>query len=186
MVFLKVISISSLGWFSFLSRISSYTSLYFDQLLLLLLYIFLLILFLLYAYYLMFCYSSSIMLLIFNRISGHIPLKITSIENGTVLKTFKHLLHQNKQVDFIELFHEKLLVKQENENQLFLTFINGTVSVWSFCGELVTQFEDHQLWHPDCYTNNTYITKDQDLIISYCKADSDDQWMEGNGNAWLN
>ena len=138
MVFLKVISISSLGWFSFLSRISSYTSLYFDQLLLLLLYIFLLILFLLYAYYLMFCYSSSIMLLIFNRISGHIPLKITSIENGTVLKTFKHLLHQNKQVDFIELFHEKLLVKQENENQLFLTFINGTVSVWSFCGELVT------------------------------------------------
>ncbi|KAL5143935.1 hypothetical protein HKD37_09G026756 [Glycine soja] len=161
-------------------EISSYTSLYFDQLLLLLLYIFLLILFLLYAYYLMFCYSSSIMLLIFNRISGHIPLKITSIENGTVLKTFKHLLHQNKQVDFIELFHEKLLVKQENENQLFLTFINGTVSVWSFCGELVTQFEDHQLWHPDCYTNNTYITKDQDLIISYCKADSDDQWMEGN------
>lgn len=68
------------------------------------------------------------------------------------------------------------------ENQLFLTFRNRTVSVWNFRGELVTSFEDHQLWHPDCNTNNIYITSDQDLIISYCKADSDDQWMEGNGN----
>ena len=56
------------------------------------------------------------MLLIFSRASGHIPLKILSIEDGTVLKTFKHLLHRNKKVDFIEQFNEKLLVKQENEN----------------------------------------------------------------------
>jgi hypothetical protein len=68
------------------------------------------------------------------------------------------------------------------ENQLFLTFRNRTVAVWNFRGELVTSFEDHLLWHPDCNTNNIYITSDQDLIISYCKADSDDQWMEGNGN----
>lgn len=59
------------------------------------------------------------------------------------------------------------------ENQLFLTFRNRTVSVWNFKGELVTSFEDHLLWHPDCNTNNIYITSDQDLIISYCKADSD-------------
>jgi len=68
------------------------------------------------------------------------------------------------------------------ENQLFLTFRNRTVSVWNFHGELVTSFEDHQLWHPDCNTNNIYITSDQDLIMSYCKADSDDQWIEGTGN----
>ncbi|KAJ0981091.1 hypothetical protein J5N97_009346 [Dioscorea zingiberensis] len=122
--------------------------------------------------------------------------KILSIEDGTVLKSFNHLLHRNKK------FNEKLLVKQENENlqildvrnseltevsrtefmtpsafiflyenHLFLTFRNRTVAVWNFRGELVTSFEDHLLWHPDCNTNNTYITSDQDLIISYCKAE---------------
>lgn len=46
--------------------------------------------------------SPGIMLLIFNRASGHIPLKIISIEDGTVLKAFNHLLHRNKKVDFID------------------------------------------------------------------------------------
>lgn len=192
----------------------------------------------------LFCYflnfrSPGIMLLIFNKASSHVPLKILSIEDGTVLKSFHHLLHRNKKVDFIEQFNEKLLVKQENENlqildvdvfintspcliflvtcsfwlainiqvrnfeltevsktefmtpsafiflyenQLFLTFRNRTVAVWNFRGELVTSFEDHLLWHPDCNTNNIYITSDQDLIISYCKADSNDPLSEGNGS----
>ncbi|XWS22041.1 hypothetical protein CRYUN_Cryun29cG0000900 [Craigia yunnanensis] len=60
--------------------------------------------------------SPGIMLLIFSRASGHIPFKILFIEDGTVLKSFKHLLHRNKKVDFIEQFTEKLLVKHENEN----------------------------------------------------------------------
>lgn len=146
--------------------------------------------------------SPGIMLLIFHRTPGYVPLKILSIEDGTVLKSFNHLLHRNKKVDFIEQFNEKLLVKQENENlqildvrnseltevsrtefmtpsafiflyenHLFLTFRNRTVAVWNFRGELVTSFEDHLLWHPDCNTNNIYITSDQDLIISYCKAE---------------
>lgn len=68
------------------------------------------------------------------------------------------------------------------ENQLFLTFRNRTVAVWNFRGELVTSFEDHLLWHPDCNTNNIYITSDQDLIISYCKAESDDPLSEASGN----
>lgn len=145
--------------------------------------------------------SPGIMLLIYERCASHVPLKILSIEDGTVLKDFKHLLHRNKKVDFIEQFNEKLLVKQDNENlqildvrnsqltevsrtefmtpsafiflyenQLFLTFRNRTVVVWNFRGELVTSFEDHLLWHPDCNTNNIYITSDQDLIISYCKS----------------
>ncbi|XP_062092273.1 uncharacterized protein LOC133798098 isoform X2 [Humulus lupulus] len=157
--------------------------------------------------------SPGIMLLILTKASGHVPLKILSIEDGTVLKSFNHLLHRNKKVDFIEQFNEKLLVKQENENlqildvrnfeltevsrtefmtpsafiflyenQLFLTFRNRTVAVWNFRGELVTSFEDHLLWHPDCNTNNIYITSDQDLIISYCKADSDDPLSEGSGS----
>lgn len=60
--------------------------------------------------------SPGVMLLIFKRASGHVPLKILSIEDGTVLRNFNHLLHRNQKVDFIEQFNEKLLVKQENEN----------------------------------------------------------------------
>ncbi|XP_042470149.1 uncharacterized protein LOC122052611 isoform X1 [Zingiber officinale] len=146
--------------------------------------------------------SPGIMLLIYQRTVSHVPLTILSIEDGKVLKSFNHLLHRNKKVDFIEQFNEKLLVKQENENlqildvrntdlievsknefmtpsafiflyenHLFLTFRDRTVSVWNFRGELVTSFEDHQLWHLDCNTNNIYITSDQNLIISYCKAE---------------
>ncbi|XP_071722074.1 uncharacterized protein [Rutidosis leptorrhynchoides] len=150
--------------------------------------------------------SPGIMLLIFSRGQSHVPLKILSIEDGTVLKDFNHLLHRNKKVDFIEQFNEKLLVKQDNENlqildvrnaevkevgstefmtpsafiflyenQLFLTFRNQTVSVWNFRGELVTSFEDHVLSHPDFSTNNIYITSDQDFIVSFCKADNDQE-----------
>lgn len=150
--------------------------------------------------------SPGIMLLIYNRLPGHVVLKILSIEDGKVLTTFKHLLHRNKKIDFIEQFNEKLLVKQENENlqildvrngnltevsrtdfmtpsafiflyenQLFLTFRNRLVTVWNFRGELVTRFEDHVLWHPDCNTNNIYITSQQDLIISYCKKDENNE-----------
>jgi hypothetical protein len=56
------------------------------------------------------------MLLIYARTSSSVPLKILSIDDGTVLKSFSHLLHRNKKVDFIEQFNEKLLVKQEGEN----------------------------------------------------------------------
>eukprot|EP00894_Picocystis_sp_ML_P002756 jgi/Pico_ML_1/53273/g3845.t1 len=145
--------------------------------------------------------SPGIMLLIFERMANHVPLKILSIEDGTELKAFNHLLHRNKKIDFIEQFNEKLLVKQENENlqildvlsgkvtevnrtefmtpsafiflyenQLFLTFRESTVGVWNFKGELVTSFEDHLLWHPDCNTNNIYINTGQDMIISYCRS----------------
>nr|ACG41087.1 hypothetical protein [Zea mays] len=158
--------------------------------------------------------SPGIMLLIYTRTNSSVPLKILSIEDGTVLKSFSHLLHRNKKVDFIEQFNEKLLVKQEGENlqildvrnfqltevsrtefmtpsafiflyelQLFLTFRNRSVAVWNFRGELVTSFEDHLLWHPDCNTNNIYITSDQDLIISYCKADSTDSSSEENAGS---
>ncbi|KAL9342217.1 hypothetical protein Peur_065542 [Populus x canadensis] len=60
--------------------------------------------------------SPGIMLLILTKSGGCVPLEILSIEDGNVLKSFNHLLHRNKKVDFIEHFNEKLLVKQENEN----------------------------------------------------------------------
>lgn len=67
------------------------------------------------------------------------------------------------------------------ENQLFLTFRNQTVSVWNFRGEVVTSFEDHVLSQPDCNTNNIYITSDQDLIVSFCKANNNEQVTDRQG-----
>lgn len=55
------------------------------------------------------------------------------------------------------------------EYRLFLTFREGKIAVWNFRGELVSTFDDHELWHKNCNTNNIYITNKQDLIISYCK-----------------
>ena len=59
------------------------------------------------------------------------------------------------------------------ENQVFLTFRRRQVSVWNFDGELVTNFEDHTLWHSDSNTSSMYITQHQDLIMSYCQQDSE-------------
>lgn len=89
-----------------------------------------------------FCYSPGIMLLIFAKASSHVPLKILSIEDGTVLKSFNHLLHRNKKVDFIEQFNEKLLVKQENENLQILdvSILPHILLCHSFINCLITYF----------------------------------------------
>nr|CAD1827369.1 unnamed protein product [Ananas comosus var. bracteatus] len=51
-----------------------------------------------------------------NNWAGYVPLEMLSVEDGTLLKSFKTQSYRNKQVSFMELFGEKLLVKQENEN----------------------------------------------------------------------
>ena len=71
--------------------------------------------------------SPGIMLLIYNRQSSSIPLRILSIEDGTVLKSFTHMLHRGKGVDFIEQFNEKLLIKQQDENLRIVDVQDGTV-----------------------------------------------------------
>ncbi|CAM8970727.1 unnamed protein product [Rhodiola kirilowii] len=150
--------------------------------------------------------SPGIVLVIFNRASSHVPLKMLSVEDGTVLKSFKLQLHCNKKVQLIEQFNEKLFVKQENEklqilnvhnmkltevslnefttlsgyiclfkSQLFLTFRNGSIAVWNFRGELVTSIEGPLLLKSDRKTNNIHVSNAEDLIISYCKADAEDQ-----------
>lgn len=68
------------------------------------------------------------MLLIYTRTSSYVPLKILSIEDGTLLKSFNHLLHRNKKVDFIEQFNEKLLVKQDGENLQILDVLPTPLS----------------------------------------------------------
>lgn len=106
------------------------------------------------------------MLLILNKASGHVPLKILSIEDGTVLKSFNHPLHRNKKVDFIEQFNEKLLVKQENENLQILdvrvVFVNLLsvlevfilVPPWYLTGDLAGS----QLWVDRSQQDRVYDT----------------------------
>ncbi|KAK1399721.1 WD40/YVTN repeat-like-containing domain containing protein [Heracleum sosnowskyi] len=60
--------------------------------------------------------SPGLMLLIYTIAGSHVPLKILSIADGSVVKSFNHLLHRRRKVIILELFNEKLLVKQENEN----------------------------------------------------------------------
>lgn len=53
-------------------------------------------------FFLCFFASPGIMLLMFDRAQSYVPLKILSREDGSVLKSFNHLLHRNKKVDFID------------------------------------------------------------------------------------
>ncbi|GLJ54462.1 hypothetical protein SUGI_1169690 [Cryptomeria japonica] len=61
--------------------------------------------------------ASGLMLLISKRSAcgSILPLKILSIQDGKILKSFHHELLPNKKVNFVELFYDKILVKQENE-----------------------------------------------------------------------
>ncbi|KAL0316984.1 UNVERIFIED_CONTAM: hypothetical protein Sangu_2112700 [Sesamum angustifolium] len=112
--------------------------------------------------------SPGIMLLIFTKTQGGVPLKILSIEDGTVLKSFSHLLHRNKKVDFIEQFNEKLLVKQENENLQIVDVRNTEIT---------------EVSRTEFMTPSAFIFLDQDLIISYCKADTDEPLSDGNAGS---
>jgi WD40 repeat protein len=131
-----------------------------------------------------------------------IPLFIRSIETGEILKKFSHILKVKKidfieqfnEKLLIKQEHEDLQIIDVRsgdvirvpeqrfqtpsafiflyENQLFLTFRENTVTVWNLSGDKITSFEDHELWHPDCNTNNIYITAKQDIIVSFCRDKS--------------
>ncbi|XP_074362923.1 uncharacterized protein LOC141703251 [Apium graveolens] len=68
--------------------------------------------------------SRGLMMLIYTNAGRHAPLKFHSIEDGCVLKSFSYPLHHTR-VNFIELFHEKVLVKQENENLQILDVLTS-------------------------------------------------------------
>ena len=129
--------------------------------------------------------------------SCYLPFKLINVKNGKIIKDFRLLLKPNKKLELVEQFDEKILVKQEHEklimydvrndtqimvdfrtpsafiflyeHKLFLTFIGRQINVWNFKGEKVVEFEDHELYAPDCNTNNLYITIRQDTLISVCR-----------------
>lgn len=69
--------------------------------------------------------SPGIMLLVFDRMDWYVPIRILNVENGELLKEIKHMLHRKRKLEFIEQFHQKLLVKQENENLQIVDVCTG-------------------------------------------------------------
>ena len=60
------------------------------------------------------------------RYDDYVPLKIVCIDTGETLKAFHHGLVEGKDIDFIEQFNEKLLVKQKGENLRIVDVKVGT------------------------------------------------------------
>lgn len=71
--------------------------------------------------------SPGIMLVIFNKSDDEasIPLQIRNIETGEILKDFDHKLTPRKEIEFIEQFNEKLLVKQHDGPLLIMDVRTG-------------------------------------------------------------
>ncbi|RLN31238.1 hypothetical protein C2845_PM05G17150 [Panicum miliaceum] len=93
------------------------------------------------------------MLVIYDRTPSYVSLKILSIVDGKPIKSFKHLLHPNKKVDFIDHFNEKLLVKQECENSQIL-------GVWN--SELI-EINDTKLVNPQALV----VLHERNLILIF-------------------
>eukprot|EP00030_Apusomonadida_sp_AF-17_P000937 a1775_66.p2 GENE.a1775_66~~a1775_66.p2 ORF type:complete len:451 (+),score=217.77 a1775_66:31-1353(+) len=144
--------------------------------------------------------SPGIMLVIHNMTKNHsfIPLRILSIETGEVLKSFSHMIHRSKRVEFIEQFNEKLLIKQEAENlqivdvetsrhievpqTQFATpsafiFLYDSQKFLTFRGQAVDVWDfkgervssfSDSQLGVENNTNSIFITSQQDIILSYC------------------
>lgn len=69
--------------------------------------------------------SPGIMLLIFHRQDSHVPIRVINVETGELLKEIKHMMQRKRKVDFIEQFHDKLLVKREMENLQIIDVCTG-------------------------------------------------------------
>ena len=75
-----------------------------------------------------------------SRAGAYVPLKLLSIEDGRVLRSLNHLLHRTKKIDFIEIFNEKLLVKQVRRVELVLVVSRSGFRVGAhFCVKAVAR-----------------------------------------------
>lgn len=147
--------------------------------------------------------SPGIMLLIHERQESHVPIRIHDVETGEKLKEVNHLVHRRRKIDFIEQFHEKLLVKQEHENLQIVDVCTGeqievershllTPNAFIFLYEselfLTIQQRLVNVWNfrgervtdfedhvlYRCDPNNScYITQRQDIIVSYCQQEGE-------------
>ena len=109
--------------------------------------------------------SPGIMLVIFNKSDDQrrIPLQIRNIETGEILKEFEHELNPHKEIEFIEQFNEKLLVKQQDGPlQIMDVLRDGCVSSSSAKRENLNRlmFSCYHLNHKSVTCiNHIYITR---------------------------
>ena len=124
--------------------------------------------------------SPGVMLLVsnYNKSQTHLALKLLAIEDGTTLRSLKQPMKRDREIEVIEQFNEKLLLKQQGsplliidlltsrvvklkdfrvrptgfiflyENHTFLSLKDTTITMWNFQGEKLASFEDHKLCLP--------------------------------------
>eukprot|EP00871_Galdieria_phlegrea_P000886 jgi/Galph1/1799/GphlegSOOS_G474.1 len=73
--------------------------------------------------------SPGMIMLIYMRVGGHLPIKILDVESTKCLKESHIPLYRNKKIEFIEQFGHKLLLKQENEPLHIMDIRSGLINI---------------------------------------------------------
>jgi WD40 repeat protein len=138
--------------------------------------------------------SPNIMLIIYATCNKHVPLDVLDIGTGACRKRLRHPLHPSAQIEFIEMFNEKLLLKQVNRPLQIIdvksdppvvleitttTTLTPSAFIFLYEAELFLTFLDQNVHVWDfkgnelqkfeshqSQSNAVYITSSQDLIIS--------------------
>eukprot|EP01116_Phalansterium_solitarium_P024278 TRINITY_DN8855_c0_g1_i1.p1 TRINITY_DN8855_c0_g1~~TRINITY_DN8855_c0_g1_i1.p1 ORF type:complete len:439 (-),score=15.22 TRINITY_DN8855_c0_g1_i1:342-1658(-) len=60
--------------------------------------------------------SAGMVLLVHSKFGGQLPMSVLSVPDGKLIRSFHHGLHRHKQLDFLEQFEEKVVLKQRGKN----------------------------------------------------------------------
>jgi WD40 repeat protein len=145
--------------------------------------------------------SPNIMLIIYETCekTKEVPLDVLDIATGKTLKRLRHPLHPKAQIEFIEMFNEKLLLKQASRPLQIIdvnadppvvmeitttTYLTPSAFIFLYEAELFLTFLDLNVHVWDfkgnmlqkfeshqSHSNAVYITSSQDLIISMNHSD---------------
>ena len=138
--------------------------------------------------------SEGLVLIVYKRKRSHVPLKLLAIETGRVLFTYKHLLHRQRHLDFVEQCAGKIIIKQDNhvmqiidvrtkrvvnsafsmpasflflhKPKLFLTFGTQKIEAWGIGGRRTMTVDHAFQQHPEMGAN-CVVTKEQNYIFVY-------------------
>lgn len=141
--------------------------------------------------------SPGAVLIINTKSKNTIPLKILDIHSGALRRELSPLLKQNCRLELVELFNDKLLLKQQQqplriidirslssvtaphfatpssfiylfEKNLFLAFNDTKLSAWNFAGDVVASFPD--LISSGRSNVNVCISRTQSFLVAACAA----------------
>lgn len=75
-----------------------------------------------------------VLLVIMRRQTGHVPVTVLDIEDGSILQSSVQILNRSKKIELIEQCGDKLLIKQEDENLHIVNLKTGLVTQASKTG----------------------------------------------------